>query len=203
MNLTALITAVRTRLGVPTTDAFMSDTNLTDLINAGLEYATSQGDWYWLETTESVNTTNAVEYVTPNASSQRTIGLYDSTGIPLQRVRIDELRRFPAAATGANTRYFSALGARLYLRPVPNGTIALTHDYVTSEPRLASGSDTPLMPSQFHDVIADYACYFANLRQGQVQEADKWKASGDAWVAQMAAHSDRYAETAGGGAEPQ
>lgn len=204
MNLTNLIDAVRTRLGLPASDAFFSDQNITDLVNAGLGYVTGRHDWYWLETTESLITTGASESVVTDADSQRTIALYDSTGIQLEWMGLPDLVRIPADARSDTQRFFGYRGSTIILRPVPDaGGQSLTHIFRSSEPRLLTGTDTPLMPSQFHDAIADWACYFSHLRQGDLNGAGKWQESGEAWIQLMIASADRYADSVGGGARTE
>lgn len=204
MNLTNLLSAVRTRLGLPASDAFFSDQNLTDLVNAGLTYVTGKHDWYWLETAETLTTTASTESLATAATSQRTIALYDSTGVQLEWKSLSDLVKIPAAAKADVHRFFGYKGSTIVLRPVPNsGATALTHIYRGTEPRLVTGSDTPLMPSQFHDVIADFACYFSMLRQGDLNGAAKWQESGEAWVTLMIESADRYADSVGGGARTE
>ena len=173
MNLTALISATRTRLGIPDTDAFFSDAVLTDLINSSLQYLSGQHDWPWLELTEQLSTTASVEFVTAITSSQRTIALFDATGIQLTYQPYHELVRFPADAKSNTLRFFGMRGKNIVLRPCPLGTVAnaLTHVYRAAEPTLLTGSDTPLMDVQFHPAIADMAACMGYGRQGNLTEA--------------------------------
>lgn len=202
MNLTSLLAAVRTRLGVPDTDAFFTDIVLTDLVNASLESLSAQHDFYWLESSESLNTTEHVETVATSSSSQRTIALFDSTGVQLEYLPMDRLVRFPKDAESDTLRFFGYRGSTLVLRPVPATTVsgALTHIYRGVEPRLTGGSDTPLMPSQFHDAIADRAAYLANMRQGDLETAKGYSVLAAEWIEKMIDHSDRFSDSQGGGA---
>ena len=205
MNLTGLIEATRTRLGIPASDSYFTDQVVTDLVNAGLEYITGRHDWYWLEASESLSTTAASESVATTTSSQRTIALFDSTGVQLEFRPYHDLVRFPADAQSNTLRFFGLRGSTLILRPVPLGTVvnALTHIYRSAEPRLLSGSDTPLMPQQFHDAIADRAAYLGHLRQGDNAAAKLYQETCEEWVQLMLANADRFADSVGGGARTE
>lgn len=205
MNLTSLIEATRTRLGVPASDAFFTDASITDLVNAAMEYISAQHDWYWLEQSESLSTVAGVETVATAATSQRTIALYDTTGIQLEWKPFHDLVRFPANATSNTLRFFGYRGSTLVLRPVPLATTAgaLTHIYRGTEPRLLSGTDTPLMPSQFHDAIADKAANLGHLRQGDNNAAKIFQELCAEWINVMIAHADRFADSQGGGARTE
>lgn len=195
--------ATRTRLGVPSSDAFFTDQVVTDLVNAGLQYISGQHDWPWLELSESLNTVAAAESVATSVNAQRTIALYDTTGIQLTYQPYHELVRFPANAQSNTLRFFGMRGGNVVLRPVPLGTVsaALTHIYRSSEPRLLTGSDTPLMPQQFHDAIADKAANLGHMRQGDLAAAKIYQELCAEWVASMRENADRFSDSTGGGAK--
>lgn len=201
MNLTALMTATRTRLGVPSTDAFYTDANVTDLVNAAVQYLSMVEDWPWLEAVETISCVNATDVYATAATAQRTIVLYDAVGIPLERKPLDELVHM-GPATGANPRFFGYRGASLVLRPVPSSSFSLTHVYVGTETRLVSGSDLPTMPQQWHDSIADYAAALGYLRAGDTTRAEPFFAAAERWVAQMRDRAARSADSDGGGFNP-
>lgn len=117
---------------------------------------------------------------------------------------LSDLVRIPANAKSDTLRFFGYKGSQIVLRPVPStGATSLTHIYRGTEERLLTGSDTPLMPDQFQDAIADWACYFGQLRQGDLADATKWQESGDRWLTIMVESADRYADSVGGGARSE
>lgn len=202
MNLSGLQEATRTRLGIPSSDAFFTDTVLTDLINAALQYISGRHDWPWLEVSETLNTVASTETVATAVASQRTIALYDETGIQLEYMPYSELVRIPKDAESNSLRFFGMRGSTLVLRPVPLGSVtgALTHIYRSAEPRLLTGTDTPLMPQQFQDAIADKATNLGMMRQGDVTEAKVWQDLTEQWIQSMLEHADRFSDSTGGGA---
>lgn len=202
MNLTALMTATRTRLGVPSDDAFYTDTVVTDLVNAAIQWIASQDDWFWLENTETIACTNGVATYATASGSQSTIVLYDASGVPLERKPLDELVRM-TTATSATPHFFSYIGSSVTLRPVPNGSFSLTHIYRGTETRLTTGTDVPSCPVQFHDAIADAAAMFAYKREGQLDQAKSWEDSANTWLATMKEEAYRYSDSTGGGEPPE
>jgi hypothetical protein len=178
---------------------------VTDLVNAALQYISGRHDFPWLEAAESLNTVAATETITTSVNSQRTIALYDTTGIQLTYMPFHELVRIPANATSNTLRFFGMRGSSLVIRPVPLGTVsgALTHVYRSSEPRLVTGSDTPLMPQQFHDAIADKAANLGYMRQGDLPEAKGFQDLTEEWITSMIANADRFADSTGGGARTE
>jgi hypothetical protein len=205
MNLTGLIEATRTRLGTPSSDAFFTDQVVTDLVNGALQYISSQHDFPWLEASESLNTVANTETVATAATSQRTIALYDASGIQLEYKPFHDLVRIPKDAVSNTIRFFGMRGSTLVLRPCPLGSVtgALTHIYRAAEPRLTTGSDTPLMPQQFHDAIADKAANLGMMRQGDLNGAKLYGDLCAEWITAMIGNADRFADSTGGGARTE
>lgn len=48
-------------------------------------------------------------------------------------------------------------GARIYLSPIPDGVYTVRVWYYRDAPTLTSSSDEPIIPSEFHDLIVDFA----------------------------------------------
>lgn len=199
MDLSALRTAVRTRLGVPAGDPLVTDTNLTDLVNSALHYLETEHDWPWLEATEDLATGIGTPSVTPGATWLRTIDLRVANGVVLSRRPIEELDFLASAGTG-EPRLWCVTGATIALFPTPSAVVTLKHRFVRTEPDLVSGTDTPLVPASFHSAIVEYAAHLAYRR---TRQADHAKVALDAyadWLAQMKRRGTRYADTHGGGA---
>src|SRR2546430_692705 len=84
MNLSALRTAVRTRLGVTATDAFFDDTSLTELINAALHELETERDWYWYEASTTFSTVAGTATYALPASWKRTRELRVTDKVPIE-----------------------------------------------------------------------------------------------------------------------
>lgn len=199
-TLTNLRTKVRNRLGRPDTDAFLTDAKLTAYINEALSVYSAEGDWAWLEASETLNTSSGVATVTPDASSRGTIGLFDPTGVPVKRLPLDELMVMGTGQAGI-TRFFGNVGPVIHLRPVPNATIALTHIYLDTETVLSSDSDAPLLPTAWDPVVVNYACYLATLAEGNENEALAYHKGYEGWLGRLPRVGDRLEGSTGGGVD--
>lgn len=200
MQLSEFRTAIRSRLGVPATDSFFTDTALTDIANAAIQQIAGEFDWPWLEATETINTTNGTATYSTDASSARTISVIDPTGVPLKRMPIDELS-YLGAATGGYVRFYAVVGSTLHVRPVPNTALALTHYYVDTEAALSNDADTPTLPAQWHDAWVAYGMVLAYTRANRAADAQAALALYNDWVATMKSQASRFAVSKGGGAE--
>jgi hypothetical protein len=202
MDLSGMRTAVRYRLGVPSTDSFYTDAILTECVNEANRWIAAQWDWPWLEKFETLTTVNGTATVTPAADYSATIAVVDATGVPLVRVPIDELQRMGTGTAGV-VRFFCVLAGTLHFRPVPNGNLSPVHYYRAAETALVNTSDVPLMPAQYHEAIVEAATAVALERRGSVVEAVKRREYAQAWIENMRARADRYSESTGGGAQPE
>ena len=94
MDLVTMRTAVRTRLGNPSTDGFYSDAQLTDLINESLQAISTEDDWPWLQASETINTVAGTRAYTPATGAWiRTKQLYINNFEPLVLVSLAEIDR--------------------------------------------------------------------------------------------------------------
>ena len=198
MDVDGFETAIRTRMGLNANDPVFTDAVLLVLINAALQRVTSEEDWDWNEKSETIATAASDQDEAVAADYMRTLGLYEADGKPLERVDFDMIQNLTTAES-ANVRYFCVSGTQIFLRPVPNGIFNLTHRYIATEPALASGSDTPVIPTQYHDAVADYATYLAYKRVGNPNEAGVFLEEYARWIALMQRRGHRYADSRGGG----
>lgn len=195
MNLSGLRAAVRTRIGVPDTDALFTDAVVNALVNAALQRISTEGDWPWLEDAEVLTTANGDgDYAVP-ADWIRTVNVLDASGLPLRRSPIEDLDFIGGSG---QPRLWGIFGDQIILRPIPTTVQSFTHRYIKTEPELTVDADTPLMPVPYHYAIVALAAYFAFRRSSDLQEAGAAKAEYDDWRASMHAQLDRFAETHGG-----
>lgn len=197
MDLAALRTALRTRLGVPSSDALFTDTVCTSLINAALHAIEVRHDWPWLEAVETIPTVNATDAYTPNAAWMRTVSLTISGRHPLERVSIEKLDSL--LGTTGDPRFYGVFAEQLIVRPVPTGALNMTHRYIKKEADLAADANTPLMPASFHESIVSYAAHLGFRRSNQLADAGAALAEFQAWEERMLQRGDRLSEETGGG----
>lgn len=198
MTLATLRTSVRTRLGVPSTDSVYTDTVLTAHINDALQHVSTEADWYWLEKSETLSLTSGTAAYTVATDCTRTINVEDPTGVPLQRKPVDELVAMTTAQS-AVVRFFSPYGLKLEFRPVPNTSISVIHRYIGGETALSADGDNPLIPTQFQQMVVEYATYLAAMQVGNMAEAETRLKLYDQLVETAKARNLKLAESRGGG----
>lgn len=195
MDLTTLQGEVRTRTGTPTDDSLITSAVLIQVINAALQHNSSERDWPWLEKTATIATANGdPDYAVP-ADWMRTVSVIGASGVPLRRTPIDELDYLNGAGT---PRFFGIYGDQVVVKPVPVGTENLTHRYIGTQPALAAGGDTPLMPAGYHYAIVEYAAYLVFRRTGNLAEAGGALAAYEDWRSKMERQADRWSDSQGG-----
>lgn len=200
MDLEALRGALRTRLGVPDTDALFTDAVCTELVNAALHAIEVRHDWAWLEGVETIATANADDSYVPHASWMRTVSLTISGRLPLERKSIAELDQL--LGTTGDPRYYGIFAEQIVVRPVPTGVLSLTHRYIKAEPDLSGDADEPLMPESFHQSIVELAAHYAFRRSNQAADAGAALAAYQQWEERMLGRADRLSDETGGGEAP-
>lgn len=164
MTLTQMRTALRNRIGNPSTDGFYTDAQLTDLINEGMHFVSSMDDWPWLQTSETINTTAGDGSYAPAADWVRTKQLFIQESEPFVLISLAEANDYGLRQGQPDT--YHIYDEELLLRPVPSGVFAVIHQYIKKETDLSADGDSPVMPSMFHFAIVEYAAYLAHARAG-------------------------------------
>jgi hypothetical protein len=184
VTLTEMRTAVRTRIGNPSTDGFFTDAQLTDLINEALAAVSAEEDWPWLQTSANITTVaGTAAYAAPAGwvhTKQLYINLYD----PMIYLSLAEIDSISTTDTG-QPQMFTVYDEDIVLRPVPDAVYTVVHQYNRSETALAADGDTPLMPSIFHYAIVTLAAKLAHDRQRDLQRSQIEEADYQGWLRRM------------------
>lgn len=188
MNLSQLVTALETRVGIPTDDGLFTTTVKNSLVNIAARKVARSSDWEWMQATQSGTTTaDTRRYDLPadfDRIRDRDALIYQSITWPLRS--IDELD------ADAGLYAWAIDDGQLVLSPTPANTgDAYTLHYIKVETTLASDSDTLALPSRYHDVIVSYAAYLAFQRSGNLAEATAARAEFDDEIRAMRKHG-RY-----------
>lgn len=176
--------SVRVRLGVPAQDSFYQDPQLDDLINEALQAISAEGDWSWLQTTETINTVYGTRFYTPAPDWENTKALSIQGYDAMTYLSLQEIRNWPDDTYDVPMFYTIYLD-QLYLAPNPSAVYVLRHDYLRNEPMLVENSDTPIMPTLYHYSIVAFAVHLAHLRSGDLPRAQAAKLEYDAWLKRM------------------
>lgn len=148
MNLAQIRQAVNNRTG----HAF-DQSSLTGFINEVIGDISSRRNWPWLEGVSSfTTTTDDPDYDLPaDWMETRSITI---DGLPCRPVSIHDGDQYNNFQDLTSFYQYSIEGGQIIFYPTPP-EVDVVHRYVKQEPALASDSDVPLMPSQYHNVIAN------------------------------------------------
>jgi hypothetical protein len=183
VNATTMAAAVRRRCGLPQTDSLAADADLIELLNEASQAISTERDWPWLETSETITTVAGTGASAVPADWVRTkqlrVNLYDSMAT-LDSGNLDA--RFPDNTARGVPQAFAVQGDTILLRPVPDAAYAIEHIYYRQETQLASGSDTPLMPAWAHTAIVEWAAALFLYRARDDQRAELAMKRARDWV---------------------
>lgn len=186
MNLGQLRVAVDRRTGVA-----QDRTSCTATINEALQQISTERDWPWMDGTSSFNTASVATYALPaDWADTRSLTVAGCRARPISGADGDAFAGFD---DGTTLYQYSIGDGDLTLYPTP-GVVAVVHRYVLTEPALAADSDTPLLPAQFHPVLADLAAHMFLLRMSDKRAAD-FQVSYDKGLRRIIGSSTRGAGT--------
>lgn len=184
MILEQLRDAVRVRLGTPESESFYLSQPLDDLINEALSTISAEGDWAWLQTTETISTVAGTRFYTPATNWQTTKALSIQEYDAMIYLSLQEIRNWPDATRDV-PMFYTVYQNQLYLAPTPSAVYQLRHDYLRTEPLLRDNTDTPLMPGVYHYAIIACAVHLSHLRSGDLPRAQAAQAEYASWLKRM------------------
>lgn len=171
-----IITRVRDRAQLDANNSALTDPVLLRLINAGLQRLSLVADWPWLRATENNSLAAAAQQLTLPTGWLRTILLtHSDTAEPLTRAHLKIVRRVLVTDTGRPSIY-AADGSRVFIRRVPSAAYTLIHDYVRSEPALASTAGVPLITDAYAQMLVEWVAVKAFQKDRKMDEAVEAKA---------------------------
>ena len=162
MQLSDIRTEIRTRMNVGTTDANISNSVLTTLINAALRHISVQYDWPWLEVEATANTVAGTETITLASNVRKVTHMYHEYHELLYRQFRD--RPLFYGLTGPPVAFSEQAGV-YYVWPTPNAVYTVSYGYILDkEPALSADSDKPLVPDWAISLVITQACILVARR---------------------------------------
>jgi hypothetical protein len=185
MNLLQLRRAVRSRMGVPTSDQMFTDDVIDDHINLANGSVSSEHNWPWDEASTAVAIVDGV--VTMPADWRTTQSLFFITGgaaTELNNVSSSDALRVVGA--GSSPSMWTETGDVIHVRPITAGTLdgALLVYYRDATP-LVDDTDTPRMPSQYNGSIIAKAAELLSLREDNRGAAELHATEYSQWLGRM------------------
>ena len=161
-QLTTLQTNLLTRLGRPSTDPLLASATLTLELNYAAHFFATEYPWSWLETSETIATTNGnASYTVGSPSTYIDTVSLTVTGLP-PMVRMSEAelyRQFPTVVSGHPLFYCTTRISTIVVRPVPITGIlpTLNHIYHKAETAMSGGTDVLLVPTWWEQAVVEKA----------------------------------------------
>lgn len=183
MNLTAMQTRCKSRF----TDAnqvVVDDAGWLGYLNdAYADVIAASPLWPFLRgSTSSLTFTAGVQTVALPTDVFRVSRVYDLTN--QYRLRALQgnngaLRKYPQQDETGTPRDYEIFGTSLIVYPIPDAAVTLQVRYWKPPADLASGSDVPAFPSQYHRALVEGALMAAYVDDGNLDQAAAYKARYD------------------------
>lgn len=179
-----LIDRLRHKLALPSDDQLVPDPDLSISINDGMNAMAADYDWPWLITGETITTVAGTAAYNLPTRHMRTLWIANEPyGYQLVARQRKQMSRF----YGTNFQrdyplYYTAYATGIRLAPVPNAVYLLSHTYIAAEAPLTTGSQEPLCPEHFTELLVLYAAMEEatrlkdfSQRSAFAQDAERWK----------------------------
>lgn len=159
------------------------DSDLTFSINSGMNAMAADYDWPWLFTSENITTVSGtIAYNLPTGHMRTLFVQNVAYGLDLKARQRRDLSRYSVTGQIGFPVWYTVYGASIRFAPTPNAVYTLYHAYTRAEPALTTGSQEPLCPDHFSDIIVLYACAEEAVRQKEfsqhgafLQDIEAWK----------------------------
>lgn len=153
---------VYTRVVTTESDPLLTPTVVNDLINDALREISSDGEWTWLNLTETIEcVANSATYALP-AGFIEVISLTNSNGQQLTPINEADLEAINAATFG-EPLFFVVGNKQLTVTPVPTYDLDLSLRYKSADNTLTGDADEPKLPEHLVDALIWYTCYLCMI----------------------------------------
>lgn len=186
MSLTTLEVSVRRKLGLGDTDPVVPDAVLVEAINEANQSISTEKDWPWLYKEVSGTTTPASDLLALPADFARAIFL-TVKGDDVEPRSSRDLARFRTQPSGMALygvpTYYAPAGPNFKLSPTPgvNSSYPYVMGYVSTEPLLAAGGDTPLLPVAYQGWLVTRAAMLVTVRTENTERLAALQVEDEAW----------------------
>lgn len=199
MQRSAILAAVQGRYGIPTDDGLLTPTVINGFIDRAVKKVELAHDWPWLETTETIATTNGTSVYSVASNYVRTISVRIEEAAPMTRFSIVEADHWGIANIGTPKAY-ALIGRQIRLIPTPNATLSVLHRYVRTETALGSDSAEPLCPEPWIEAVITWTGVLCADRTSNMEQHGARKVEFADIIGDLVRRSNEDADTTGGGA---
>ena len=182
-NLMQLRRLVRSRMGVPLDDDFMSDSVLDDHINLACQSLDAEAHWPWTDMAEAVTLTSTSPDIVPAMDWRATRSItYQKRELALV-APADLLRVF--AWTSDVPTMWSPVNDLIAVRPKPNHAVEVIHHYYRQCMWMVEDGDTPMFPHEYTGAIVAKAAELLSARESSGGDAARHGTEYTGWVTRM------------------
>lgn len=186
MDFTALKANALDRAGLPSTDGLAQSGTLGLAVNHAIQRIAGMRLWPWLYTEANANTVAGTPTLALPVPAYRIHYLSIEQDTLDRRQRSDLVRHSDTIDQGQPNRWAPKGISAVILSPTPDAVYAVTFGLTIVEPTLVTGSDVPLLPVQFHDMIVVLAARYIAVRRKDTElvnlldaEIKEWRESLD------------------------
>ena len=147
-QLQTIRTEILETAGLASDDVRFPDATLTRIINRALRQISSEAEWPWNQTNETITTINGTIAYTPTAGWRKTIRL-SYLDRDLHEYQPHDAQRY-SQDTGTPQGFYIEED-EIHLVPVPDGVYSVVHIYQAIETALSGDTDTPALPDRYID----------------------------------------------------
>jgi hypothetical protein len=186
VNLAQLRTEVGRRAGI---DA--DPVAVTQLLNDALATISADGPWPWMESKTTLTTVaNQTDYTLPaSLLTVRAVLVDGREADPIALADADNyLNQDSPTLTFGTGDLYSIRNSTLIILPAPaSAGKSIVVEYTATEPTLAGDSDTPLLPTPYHYIVAVLAASFllerktTHVGRGALAQFSIFKRQYDDW----------------------
>lgn len=167
MDLAGFRSAVNRRTGV-----MFSDAALNDAVNDALQQLSRERRWPWLLTSGSDTYIAAQTTTTLPATFESMMSVRKGTSF-YQPVTVDETDNYGAFLGGIATRVYSVFDLTLTCKPTPATGDVIAYRYKRLEATLSNDTDTPVLPTAYHQTVVDLAASYILERSGDFVQSER------------------------------
>lgn len=163
MDFTALKANALDRAGLPSSDGLAQSSTLGLAVNHAVQRVAGMRLWPWLYSEASANTVAGTAALALPVPAYR-IHFLAIEGDVLDRRQRGDLVQW-SDSEGQPNRWAPKGSGYVLLSPTPDAVYAVTFGLTIVEPVLSTGTDTPLLPVQFHDMLVCLAARYLAVRR--------------------------------------
>jgi hypothetical protein len=173
---------VRSRVGIPISDDYLTDPVLDDHINLAVEAIDAEYRWPWNEVVETVTVTPAAPDIPEPVGWRATRAVFHD-GYELGSIAPADLLTW-ATASGV-PRVWCPMPDVIAVRPVAQNDTELVHLWARQPVWLRKDEDTLVMPEQFLGSVVAKAAQLLAVREGGGADAARHDDEYKNWLARM------------------